>query len=55
LTSTRPTIVTPSGDRPFVKGKAEVSISARAHDETDGRDVTTSVTAVTTLSETPRR
>jgi hypothetical protein len=45
------TIVTPSGDRPFVKGKAEVSVSARAHDETYDRDVTTSVTAVTTLSE----
>jgi hypothetical protein len=45
------TIVTPSGDRPFVKGKAEAYVNARAHDDVYNRDVTSSVTAVTTLTE----
>jgi hypothetical protein len=45
------TIVTPSADRPFVKGKAEVYVNATAHDETYDRDVTTSLTSVTTLRE----
>ena len=45
------TIVTPSGNRPFVKGKAEVYVTTTAHDETYDRDVTTSTTTVTTLEE----
>jgi hypothetical protein len=45
------TIVTPSGDRPFVKGRAEAYVNATARDEVYNRDVTTSITSVTTLRE----
>lgn len=45
------TIVTPSGNRPFVAGTAEVDVTATAHDLAYDKDVTTSVTSVTTLEE----
>jgi hypothetical protein len=44
-------IVTPSGDRPFVKGRAEAAVTARGYDSVSGRDVQASVTAVVTLRE----
>lgn len=44
-------VVTPSGDRPFVKGAAEADVRATAYDPVYERTVEASVTAVTELSE----
>jgi hypothetical protein len=44
-------IVTPSANRPFVTGKAEAYVTTTAHDEVYDRDVRSSVTSVTTLTE----
>jgi hypothetical protein len=45
------TIVTPSGDRPFVKGNAEAAVTATAFDSFYQRQVSSSVTDITVLIE----
>jgi hypothetical protein len=45
------TIVTPAGDRPFAKGRAEASVTATAYDTFYQRQVSSSVTDITVLVE----
>jgi len=45
------TVVTPSGDRPFAKGRAEAAVTASGFDSVYTRYVHVSITAVVTLSE----